>query len=402
MTPAPQEHAEGLPDERVASDAGVRLREAREARKLSCVDVARQLHLEPKLITALEEGDTANLPPAIFVRGYMRNYARLVGVPEGELIDGLDARGDEPALLPNIDLKPQASSRDIPVRLVTYALVVGLVTLALLWWFGKSSQSTRALLGFEHTAADNQAPSTPSSSPAPGGDTPGVTAPGMTTPGLPPESTSAVRAGAGTAAVTDAPTKPAQTSTLATTAASAGNAPEPARATSGTAAANGTIAALNASADTLNLGADKASGQQRSIPATAGVEHQLVLHYSEPSWTEVRDANGRELVYQLVDAGTTLKLGGPAPFTVLLGYSPGVHIEYNGQPFDIKRYSHNNVAHFRVGKAKANTVAPTGSAPVSSTPAAPQPAEPAPAEPGSAIPGSAVPGSTVPGSGTAG
>ncbi len=342
MTSVPQEQAEGLPEQRAESEVGMRLREAREARKLSRADVARQLHLEPKLIEALEEGDTANLPPPIFVRGYLRSYARLLGLPEKECVAGYEPEDAEPALLPNIDLKPQASSRDVPVRLVTYTLAVGLISLALLWWFGKGGESSRELLGFGHKP--DSAIATPASAPS---------------SALAETAAAAVAEPPATAAAAE-PASTAIDQAQSATPGPLAQAEKPAATTDPAAEAAHRLAAagMDSAAATASAGA---AGHNTS-PQADGKEHQLVLHYSQPSWTEIRDANGRELVYQLVEAGTTLKLGGPAPFSVLLGYSPGVHIEYNGQPFDQTRYTHNNVARFVIGKAQSHESAPAASA----------------------------------------
>ncbi len=318
MIAPPQEHAEGLPEERGDSGAGARLRAAREARKLSRVDVARQLHLDAKLVAALENQDMASLPPSIFVRGYVRSYARLLDLPEAELVVGFETQRDEPGLLPNIDLKPQASSHDVPVRLMTYTLIVGLMTLALLWWFGKGSQPTRQLLGLEGTLPVNGIPAAtaPDMRPAPKAPV-SPASPLMPVAGLAPART-----------VARAPQKVRRTSVV-------GRAVQGA---TGIPAAGGMGVVV-----------------RRGVVPVGGVR-PFVLYYSQPSWTAISDADGRELVYQLVAAGTTLKLGGPAPFSVLLGYSPGVHIEYNGRPFDVARYSRNNVAHFVIGKASASAV----------------------------------------------
>lgn len=352
MTSVPQEQAEGLPEQRAESEVGMRLREAREARKLSRADVARQLHLEPKLIEALEEGDSANLPPPIFVRGYLRSYARLLGMPEQECLAGYEAQDAEPALLPNIDLKPQASSRDIPVRLVTYALAVGLISLALLWWFGKGGESSRELLGFGHKpdSALTSPPSVPPSvlaetAAAPVAEPAGQNASEPTSTAAPGSSTVPAPTATDPRSATPAPLPQGEKSAATT---------DPAAEAAHRLAAAGM--------DNATATASVGTAGQSTIPPADGKEHQLVLHYSQPSWTEIRDANGRELVYQLVEAGTTLKLGGPAPFSVLLGYSPGVHIEYNGQPFDQTRYTHNNVARFVIGKAQSHESGPAASA----------------------------------------
>lgn len=65
---------------------GVRLSAAREKKNLEIEQVAKQLHLDTSIIKALEADDAAALPAAIFVQGYLRSYARLVGLPEEEII----------------------------------------------------------------------------------------------------------------------------------------------------------------------------------------------------------------------------------------------------------------------------------------------------------------------------
>ncbi|MFU8798094.1 MAG: helix-turn-helix domain-containing protein [Gammaproteobacteria bacterium] len=69
---------------------GVHFREAREYRKLSQQDVALQLRLSPDVIDAIESDDYHKLPSQIFVRGYLRSYARLLNLSEEEIIDAFN------------------------------------------------------------------------------------------------------------------------------------------------------------------------------------------------------------------------------------------------------------------------------------------------------------------------
>ena len=66
-----------------ATSAGALLREAREAAGMSIDAVAQQLKLAPRQVQALEDGDFAHLPGRTFVRGFMRNYARLRAARSG-------------------------------------------------------------------------------------------------------------------------------------------------------------------------------------------------------------------------------------------------------------------------------------------------------------------------------
>jgi cytoskeletal protein RodZ len=72
------------------------LREARERRAISLADVARQTKLSKASLELLEEGRLEDLPPDVFVRGFIRSYARSVGLRESEPLglfeQALDAR----------------------------------------------------------------------------------------------------------------------------------------------------------------------------------------------------------------------------------------------------------------------------------------------------------------------
>ncbi len=82
---------------------------------------------------------------------------------------------------------------------------------------------------------------------------------------------------------------------------------------------------------------------------------RLVLHFSADSWVEISDGSGRRLMFGLGKAGQTRVLDGSAPFSILLGYAPGVEIEYNGKPYDQRRHIRNNVARFKLGGPEAVT-----------------------------------------------
>lgn len=122
------------PDAAPAPSLGQRLRVARQAAGLSQDEVAIQLRLRVELIRALEEDDHANLPPLAFVSGYVRSYARLLGLPAEELTSSLERR--ETAAVVKPVLPPQERrSGDWPVKVVTYLVAAALVALLAVWWY---------------------------------------------------------------------------------------------------------------------------------------------------------------------------------------------------------------------------------------------------------------------------
>ena len=90
---------------------GAYLRDTREHFKLRIEDVAKQLHIRPKYIVALEEGRLDELPGKVYTRGYINNYADFLGLDPEEILarytdlQGLDKSQNlyipEPTLLDN-------------------------------------------------------------------------------------------------------------------------------------------------------------------------------------------------------------------------------------------------------------------------------------------------------------
>jgi cytoskeleton protein RodZ len=76
----------------------------------------------------------------------------------------------------------------------------------------------------------------------------------------------------------------------------------------------------------------------------------LELSFQKDSWTEVRDATGETLIYRMVNEGEHLSLNGQAPYTILLGYAPGVTVTYKGDVFDTKPFQRDDIAYFRIGR----------------------------------------------------
>jgi transcriptional regulator with XRE-family HTH domain len=68
------------------SQLGERFREAREARGLSITDASTATRILPRYLQAIEAGDVASLPGDVYARGFIRNYAQLLGLPAEEMI----------------------------------------------------------------------------------------------------------------------------------------------------------------------------------------------------------------------------------------------------------------------------------------------------------------------------
>ncbi|MEC7120794.1 MAG: RodZ domain-containing protein [Pseudomonadota bacterium] len=139
---------------------GERLRQVRLAQKRELSDIARELNIPQRLLVALEADDYAALPEPAFVRGYLRSYAKFLGVDGSALVARFAElytadTGRSPAqALEDSPLKPLARMsshqhkrswrwlRWFVVAVLLLGLLYGLYQLASGWLSGLSSETT--------------------------------------------------------------------------------------------------------------------------------------------------------------------------------------------------------------------------------------------------------------------
>lgn len=85
-------NTEATHDQNEALTTGARLRNAREQLGLSQQAVAERLCLKVSTVRDIEEDKAPADLASTFLRGYIRSYARLVHIPEEELLRGWKSR----------------------------------------------------------------------------------------------------------------------------------------------------------------------------------------------------------------------------------------------------------------------------------------------------------------------
>jgi len=115
---------------------GQHLRQLREQKHLTIQNVADKLYLDNSVIQALENDNYETLPPPIFVRGYLRGYAKILEVPATVLIEKYDAyvgHKPPPPITSQAKPKKQATTNDLWVKALTYIIFLTLMVLMVLW-----------------------------------------------------------------------------------------------------------------------------------------------------------------------------------------------------------------------------------------------------------------------------
>jgi len=148
---------------------GARLRAAREKKALTILQAAERLHVDARVLEALEAQDFGALGADVYVRGHLRRYADSLGESAAELQDlyAAGTRAAQPDLtrIPRGTAAPDSARFMLPVLL----LVVGCALAGALWWVlnvpRAKSQPVLAATPVAVTAPDAGAPAPPAAAP---------------------------------------------------------------------------------------------------------------------------------------------------------------------------------------------------------------------------------------------
>jgi cytoskeleton protein RodZ len=285
------------------SAPGAMLSAAREELNLSVSDVARHLKLSPAQVEALEEGAYDRLPGRVFVRGFLRNYAKLLGIDPQPLLRSIEHEMPQPPVVEEAPQSPEVvMPREQPARWPMRLLFAAMAIVGAL-----------AIYEFGFNEPRGDAKETQATA-APGADAAAAEASLTTAPVAPPVAPSPPPASSGA----DAKTIPA--------------APAPPPAAS----------AAAATAATTLPGVPAARGQGELLAAApvgdkaplAG-ERALQFKFDVESWVEIRDRNDKIIFSKLNRAGSEERVNGVPPLKLVVGNARGVHLNYDDKPVDL-------------------------------------------------------------------
>lgn len=344
---------------------------ARSARNLALEDISRQLNLSVSMVKAIESDNFKSLPGRAFVRGYLRNYAKLVGIDADDLMRAYDAQfgGAEEAPLnpPELSRPPRWIAPLVKTAgyLVIVAVLVGIGAIVyqnagLL--ADKAQQLTATFTRDEQVAPAAEVSSAPVEASAKEGDTVKLsiplrpvdgasTSPDGSTPPVdaqtPATAESPVTVPAEPAIKGDSGAVPPQSSLESGVSTASTASAVPAQAVDMAVQPSGELlAAKPADPQTAAMG----GGATQSVVIGGSDAASVSLVFSGLSWARVRDAKGRILFDGTRSAGAEVQLQGSAPFNIRLGNAPVVKVTLNGKLRDFDFSSRSNVAQFTLGE----------------------------------------------------
>ena len=329
---------------------GETLRQARESNGWSLAEVALKLNLTVTSLSNLEAGAFDKLPGHTFARGYIRAYAKLLGMDQTVLVQqfdqstGTDSQGSNVHALGRIE-EPVRVSHTI-LRIVSLLLLVAVIGGGFVWWQDQTSQRSKDVtsLAPEHVeveGADGTTQIHPIDEPEDQAVAEGQ-AEGATALALPQSETTAESTGAEPVAPATAPAAPA-----ATTPAAPVHTPAPIVAAPATPAPN----APATPAPTVTapvVAATPAPTAEAAAPAAG--DGQVQLQFTADCWAQVTDGRGKVLFSGLKHKGDSVSVSGKPPLAVRLGVARAAQVSYNGQPVDIAPFTSGETARLKLGQ----------------------------------------------------
>ncbi|ATM94871.1 cytoskeletal protein RodZ [Yersinia frederiksenii] len=335
-------NTEASQDQTVPETTGVRLRQAREALGLTQQMVAERLCLKVSTIRDIEEDKAQANLASTFHRGYIRSYAKLVHLPEDELLPMLakqaPIRAAKVAPMQSFSLGKKHKKRDGWLMSFTWLIVLVVLGLTGAWWW-QNHQAQQAEIV---TMADQSSAQLSQNG-------------GQPVPLADDNSDS----GASTDAQAPVVNNPPSTPTANGTASATSNAApvDAANNRVDTTAPQGTTSAESVVVSPSQAPLPEVSTAQPPLPtADAGVNGaassvgSLVMNFTADCWLQVVDASGKTLFSGIQKGGATLNLSGKSPYKLTIGAPSALTITYQGNPVDLSKFiKANRVARLTVG-----------------------------------------------------
>lgn len=257
---------------------GALLSQARKQKGLSVGEVAERLKLPARQIEAMESGSYKGLPEAVFIKGFLSSYARLLELDESEFKQYLQqifpsgqrySTSDSSKVLSSeLDFQDKPQRRHFPRWLIALLVLIIIGAVVYAWQSKSTSENAKQAA----TASQEVSAQTASISDI---------------------AASNIR-------VVPMPASEQDSSTASTTVISASQPQE-------------------------------ANTKTNASEPVAADSEALLIKLENKSWLQVSDKNGKVLISQVVDAGSTQQFSGSAPYKVIIGYTPGASIKFAGK-----------------------------------------------------------------------
>ena len=379
--------------------------DGREALGITQEQAADSLNLSVRAIKAIESDDANSLPDIVYVNGYIRSYAKLLGIASQPLIDAWRAQHAMPAdEAAQLNTSPDGSKVDAvnvrPMKMGRWALIALGLSAVFVYFVAftddaATPQSPQEIASVssagepsglgpqadvgedldEQTRADGagtvsvELDSAVAETAANELSVTDAEVDGVLGDGTASENAPSIGSVAQQAVIEDRTQETTQEKTdvspqdlVSETVAEEGNLEDAANEIvaiqAGSQAPDEEVAQIDA--DVSQAEPEREVAKAFALPRlTEFGDNTIDLTFSEDCWFEIRTIDGELLYADLGRTGQSRRYVGAAPFRIKLGFSPGAALAYNGEPIDLAPYTRQEVARVLLSEQEAEDVQET-------------------------------------------
>ena len=298
-------------------EAGTLLKNKRESLGMTQKQVADRLRLRVSVIEDIENNRFESQQVATFTRGYLRSYAKVVGLDEKVVLTALEQTADiqpkdQEIEMQSFSRKTKHEKHNSRIMFLTWVIAIVITGISAAWWWQNQQDnsltqvvtdssvegpepSAQELADIDQMSADELIASAPAD----------ITV-STEQPVAADEALSAAEA-----------TEVLPSDQLAST-----DIEEP--------------VAVIEEAEVV---------EEPAIIVPEGMS-LLTMTFKADCWIQVKDTNGKTLVSGTHKPGQDVELTGKAPFKVILGAPEGVTMTFASEPVDLSGYTSGKVARF--------------------------------------------------------
>ncbi|EMD81103.1 cytoskeleton protein RodZ [Vibrio diabolicus] len=298
-------------------EAGTLLKNKRESLGMSQKQVADRLRLRVSVIEDIENNRFESQQVATFTRGYLRSYAKFVGLDEKMVLTALEQTADVQPQEQEIEMqsfsrKTKDEKHNSRIMLMTWVIGLVIIGISAAWWWQNQQENS---LTKEVTDSSVEAPKPTAQELA---DIDLMTAEEL---------------------IASTPEEVVSTSNDVVE-------------TSEVPVEQGSDLLLAETENTTSVDSEEpvavieTAEEEQPAPVVPEGMTLLTMKFKADCWIQVKDTNGKTLVSGTHKPGQDVELTGKAPFKVILGAPEGVTMTFASEPVDLSGYTSGKVARF--------------------------------------------------------
>ena len=332
-------------EEETKLEAGTILKQKREELGLTLEQVASRLRLRRSIIENIESNQFESEQVATFTRGYLRSYARVVGIEESVVLCALDDNGEaqhQEHEMQSFSQKTSQEKHDNRIMILTWGISAIIVGISCVWWWQNQENTAVELTSTteqeqkieKELAEKNEldfavVESQPSSEIQPQEsklvEQPLEEVTTQVASQVEPEKVvKAVDNSKEQTPVEQSKVEPVVSNTPVEASKPESN-----------------------SFETAKISSKEQEKQPQPEQAAADIVANLLeMSFSDDCWIQVKDSTGKTLATGIKKAGQGIQLSGNPPYKVILGAPENVSITLSSEPIDLSGYTSGKVARF--------------------------------------------------------